>query len=197
MKGITMVLRVSGGESLKVHDSFSIFESSTGNIRCKVHQTTSPDVLIEPKNEHWWIGLRLISGWTNHGRLALRNPEHNVFYLSIMHRAQWNRGDQFFSNLSANRVREISLECYPSYPDARRFPHMQDEKTMERNTVSWGKRLIEQNYFRLDSGKLNYPHRHWYMTIAKQCIGVVNEMNDENGISFRRNLRFDVNCLNM
>ena len=40
--------------------------------------------------------------------------------------------------------------------------------------------------FRTDSGKSNHPHRHWYMTTAKQCIDFVSEMNNENAISFAR-----------
>ena len=45
---------------------------------------------------------------------------------------------------------------------------------------------ILQNDYRQQSGKINHPSRHWYMSTAKTCIDKINEMRDQNGLLLTR-----------
>lgn len=40
--------------------------------------------------------------------------------------------------------------------------------------------------FRNESGKWNYPQRQWYMRTAKTYVGVVDNLEDQNGVFFPR-----------
>ena len=48
------------------------------------------------------------------------------------------------------------------------------------------KRLIENNQFSIDSGKLLHLTREWYMRLALDCVQKINQKQDENGLSFPR-----------
>ncbi len=61
-KGMTMVLRVPGGENAKFMTLSSFSKVLQANIRYRVLQIVFLNVLIELKKEHGWIGLRFSSG---------------------------------------------------------------------------------------------------------------------------------------
>lgn len=48
------------------------------------------------------------------------------------------------------------------------------------------KRRIENGDFRSQSGRINRPHRHFFMNLARSCVDSINIMVDKNGISLCR-----------
>lgn len=193
-EGMTMVVRISGGPSARVHPPLMIFMNAAGNYPIHGVPDKTPGVCYR-SSKKGWMTQKLFREYLKEKR-AIRADPHGrkkTIYL-----------DNCSGHLEANECEaeldgiNSTLKFFP--PNATDLCQPADSFVIAKIKDAWKKKWNEkkmklivdncwQNKVRKDgswSGKIQNPGKKFFLELAADAVKAVNLQKDKNGMSYAR-----------
>lgn len=193
-EGMTMVVRLSGGPSARIHPPMMIFMNSAGNYPIHGVPDKIPGVCYR-SSKKGWMTQKLFREYLKERR-AMRADVHGRKKTIFL--------DNCSGHLEAEECRSeldainSNLKFFP--PNATDLCQPADSfvisKIKDAWKVKWNEKKMElikengwQNKVRKDgswSGKLQNPGKMFFLQLASDAVKAVNLQRDKNGMSYAR-----------
>ena len=189
--GMTLVLRLSGGLNSKLEAPFFIFKNENANYPIAGSLENVPGVCYRTQRSGW-MDRSTFPKYLREPRAisALPGSDERILFVDYA-----TGHDETPDTLTALSEIRASLRKLPA--NSKNLCQPLDSFIIKCFKGLWReewekerKRLIENNQFSMDSGKLLHPTREWYMRLALECVQKINERHGENGLSFPRKAMF-------
>ena len=185
-KGMTIMLRLTGGPNAKLMAPFFIFQNYSENYPIR----GIPPIEGCPyrTQKRGWMDRNMFLEWLSEPQAIAPAPS------GVVH-------DLFLDNSTGhaetpevkNALNSINKKLCKLPPNATDKVQALDSFIIREFRRIWKsswnnerRRSIELQQFSTRSGKVDHPHTHWYMRLSLECSEKINACVDEEGISIAR-----------
>lgn len=193
-EGMTMVVRISGGASGRIHPPMMIFQNAPSSYPIRGVPDKTPGVCYRtgPKG---WMSKRVFRQYLGERRAMCADPRGREKRIYLDNCSSHLDEDECKDELSQLKARLVYLP-----PNATDLCQPADSFVIAKIKDAWRRKwnekkieLIEggewQNTQRKDSswsGKLKNPGKKFFMSLATECVREVNAHRDKNGVNYAR-----------
>ncbi|KAE9101766.1 hypothetical protein PF010_g14342 [Phytophthora fragariae] len=193
-EGMTMVVRISGGASGRIHPPMMIFQNASSSYPIRGVPDKTPGVCYRtgPKG---WMSKRVFRQYLGERRAMSADPRGLKKRIYLDNCSSHLDEDECKDELAQLKARLVYLPpnatnlCQPAYS----FVIAKIKDACRRK---WNEKKIElieggdfQNTQRKDgswSGKLKNPGKKFFLSLAAECVREVNAHRDKNGVNYAR-----------
>lgn len=190
-EGMTMVLRIRGGENAAIEAPFMIFRNTNRNYPILGHTGQYIAGVSYRTGPRGWMDKIVFNQWLNESRAISRDPVGRTRHLFMDNCSGHNETPQQIQSLQS-----ILTTCHFLPANSTHLCQPLDSFIIQKIKAVWRTEWKAEKMRRMEagdwamgpdsSGKLNNPGKQYYMKLAVKFVEKVNDMVDENGLSLVR-----------
>lgn len=194
-ESITMVVRITGGQRASIKNPMLIFSNNRSSYPIQGVPDNVPGVCYR-SGPSGWMDTRIFAQYFNDPRAYQADPYGHRKHVWVDNSSNHNRTPLLNEILQSKNTELCYLPPCTTHlvQPADQFVIAKIKNVWERRWEQKKLQLIRDEQWsdhpegrgRGWSGKLKNPGKSFYLSLAAECVRVVNEEIDEHGVSFAR-----------